>query len=66
MYDLSSSKVDLKLQSTPGSPIIDPHLSPDGNMLAFVRDHELHVFDILYNKEKQLTYGAKGCTLVSC
>ncbi|XP_010671444.1 uncharacterized protein LOC104888243 isoform X1 [Beta vulgaris subsp. vulgaris] len=63
VYDLSSSKVDLKLQSTPGSPIIDPHLSPDGNMLAFVRDHELHVFDILYNKEKQLTYGAKGCTL---
>ncbi|XP_021729103.1 uncharacterized protein LOC110696125 isoform X1 [Chenopodium quinoa] len=63
LYDLSSSKVDLKLQSTPNSPIIDPHLSPDGNMIAFVRGYELHVFDILYNKEKQLTSGAKGSTL---
>ncbi|XP_057525838.1 uncharacterized protein LOC130805190 [Amaranthus tricolor] len=63
LFDLSSSKVYLKLPSTPNSRIIDPHLSPDGNMLAFVRGYELHVFDILYNKEKQLTFGAKGTTL---
>lgn len=62
-YDLSCLKVDLKLESTPTSPIIDPHLSPDGCMLAFVRDYELHVLDLLYKKEKQLTSGAKGSTL---
>ncbi|KAK9665285.1 hypothetical protein RND81_14G102500 [Saponaria officinalis] len=63
LYDLSSSKVDRKLESTSMSPIIDPHLSPDGCMLAFVRNYEVHVLDLLYNKEKQLTFGAKGSTL---
>lgn len=62
-YDLSSSKVTFRLQSQPNSPVIDPHLSPDGCMLAFVRDYELHVLDLLYNKEKQLTSGAKGSVL---
>ncbi|GMH08894.1 hypothetical protein Nepgr_010734 [Nepenthes gracilis] len=64
LQDISSAKPDLKLQSTPCSPIIDPHLSPDGTMLAFVRDYELHVLDILYNEEKQLTFGARGNALI--
>ena len=63
--DLSSSKPELKLPSTPSSPIIDPHLSPDGTMLSYVRDGELQVLDLLYNESKQLTHGASGDSLVS-
>lgn len=62
--DLSSSKPELKLLSTPCSPIIDPHLSPDGTMLAYVRDSELHVLYLMYNESKQLTFGAEGSALV--
>ena len=55
----------LKLASTSLSPIIDPHLSPDGTMLAYVRDHELHVINLSDNEARQLTFGANGNTLVS-
>lgn len=58
--DVSCSKPELKLQSTSCSPIIDPHLSPDGCMLAYVRDNELHVLNLSYGEGKQLTCGAKG------
>ncbi|RXH95209.1 hypothetical protein DVH24_024893 [Malus domestica] len=33
--DLSSSNAELNLPRTSGSPIIDPHLSPDGTMLGY-------------------------------
>lgn len=50
----------LKLPSE--TSIVDPHLSPDGTMLAYVRDHELHALDLLYNRSKRLTSGANGTT----
>ncbi|CAM8965273.1 unnamed protein product [Rhodiola kirilowii] len=56
--DLTSPNPELKLPSSPSSPIIDPRLSPDGTMLAFVRDNELHVHNLLYNETKQLTSDA--------
>lgn len=59
IQDISQSKAELKLSSIPSSPIIDPHLSPDGSMLAYVRDHELHVLNLFTNESKQLTHGAK-------
>ncbi|CAK8567583.1 unnamed protein product [Lathyrus sativus] len=58
-HDISHSKTELKLPSIPTSPTIDPHLSPDGSMLAYVRDFELHVMNLLSNESKQLTHGAK-------
>ncbi|CAN6564784.1 unnamed protein product [Malus baccata var. baccata] len=61
--DLSSSNAELNLPRTSGSPIIDPHLSPDGTMLGYVRDCELHVLNLLYNESIQLTYGARGDVL---
>ncbi|KAK6155582.1 hypothetical protein DH2020_009830 [Rehmannia glutinosa] len=51
-------KPELKLPSVSCSPIIDPHISPDGTMLAYVKDDELHVLNFLYNMSKQLTQGA--------
>ncbi|XP_050237455.1 uncharacterized protein LOC126687117 [Mercurialis annua] len=61
--ELSSSKPELKLSSLPFSPIIDPHLSPDGTLLAYVKDSELHVLNLLCNESKQLTFGAQGSTV---
>ncbi|CAI0541471.1 unnamed protein product [Linum tenue] len=58
--EFSSSKPQLKLPSSPTSPIIDPHLSPDGSILAYVRDSELHVLNLLHNESIQLTSDSKG------
>jgi dipeptidyl-peptidase-4 len=55
----------------PGAPLrpvadnaTDPRLSPDGSMLAFVRDSELQVVDASGGESRQLTFGAasKGVT----
>ncbi|KAK4436220.1 Dipeptidyl aminopeptidase 4 [Sesamum alatum] len=54
----NAAQPELKLSSASCSPIIDPHVSPDGTMLAYVRDNELHVLNLLYNMSKQLTTGA--------
>lgn len=62
--ELSCSKPELKLSSSSCSPVIDPHLSPDGTMIAYVRDYELHVLNLLTNEQRQLTHGANGNTVV--
>jgi dipeptidyl-peptidase-4 len=38
---------------------VDPHLSPDGARLAFVRDGELHVADVAGAGERRLTHDAQ-------
>ncbi|KAI8022619.1 Dipeptidyl aminopeptidase 4 [Camellia lanceoleosa] len=58
-----SLQPELKLISA-SFPIVDPHLSPDGTMLAYVKNYELHVLNLLYNESKQLTFGADGNVLV--
>uniref|UniRef100_A0A1J3JDV6 Dipeptidyl peptidase 8 n=1 Tax=Noccaea caerulescens TaxID=107243 RepID=A0A1J3JDV6_NOCCA len=64
MKDLTSSpNPELILPGTPTSPIIDPRLSPNGLLLAYVRDSELHVLNLLKNQTQQLTTGANGSTL---
>ncbi|KAF8380041.1 hypothetical protein HHK36_027511 [Tetracentron sinense] len=60
LQDLYRSKPELKLRSTSYLPIIDPHLSPDGTMLVYVKDGELHVLNLSYGESKQLTFGACG------
>ncbi|THU49899.1 hypothetical protein C4D60_Mb06t14410 [Musa balbisiana] len=57
--EVCGSEPELKLPSCPGSPITDPHLSPDGSMLASVKDDELHVLSLSQGKPKQLTFGAR-------
>lgn len=61
VQDLSVES-DLKLPSASCSPIIDPHVSPDGTMLSYVKDNELHVLNLnlIDNESKQLTSGANG------
>ncbi|KAK3129793.1 hypothetical protein QOZ80_6BG0484800 [Eleusine coracana subsp. coracana] len=57
--DLCGSEPELKLPSTPSSPIIDPHLSPNGSMIAFVRDDDLYSSDFSDGVIRQLTFGAR-------
>ncbi|CAA7023355.1 unnamed protein product [Microthlaspi erraticum] len=64
MKDLTSSpNPELILPCTPTSPVIDPRLSPNGLLLAYVRDSELHVLNLLKNQTQQLTNGANESTL---
>ena len=39
--------------------VLDPHFSPDGSRVAYVREHDLCVYDLVRNKEKQLTAGGR-------
>lgn len=65
MKDLCSSpNPELIVPSSPASPVIDPRLSPNGLLLAYVKDSELHVLNLLKNQTQQLTNGANGSTLV--
>ncbi|CAO2045522.1 unnamed protein product [Urochloa humidicola] len=57
--DLSGSEPVMKLQSSPASPIIDPLLSPNGSMIAYVKDDELHTLGFSNGETKQLTFGAR-------
>lgn len=54
-----------RVASTPGAPVLDPQLSPDGTMLAYVRGDELHVTPSTSGEAKQLTFGAGGQGKVS-
>ncbi len=40
------------------SPIVDPHFSPDGKKVAYVRDRDLYVLELAGKKETQLTHSA--------
>ena len=61
--DLSGSEPVLMLRSSSTSPIIDPHLSPDGTMIAYVRDDELRCtvcnLGFADGETRQLTFGAR-------
>ena len=48
------------LVSSEAGPIIDPQLSPDGSVVAFVRDAELHVSSVDGGEILQITHGARG------
>ncbi len=47
------------LESDSGFPI-DPQFSPDGRMVAAVRQDEVYVTDIATGEETQITFGAEG------
>jgi dipeptidyl-peptidase-4 len=44
-----------ELQTGPG--VIDPKFSPDGTMIAYVREHDLYAYDLAAGKERRLTTG---------
>ncbi|KAJ1259382.1 hypothetical protein BS78_10G150300 [Paspalum vaginatum] len=53
------SEPELKLKSSPSSPIIDPHLSPCGCMIAFIKDDELYSLEFSDGEIRQLSFGAR-------
>ena len=48
------------LVSSESGPVINPQLSPDGSVVAFVRDAELHVASVDGGEILQITHGARG------
>lgn len=58
LYLLQDGKLTLRLESG-GNAILDPRFSPDGTMVAYVQQNELHILPVAPGKEPhQLTYGA--------
>ncbi|KAL5225401.1 hypothetical protein ABZP36_012040 [Zizania latifolia] len=55
--DLSGTEPVFKLPSSPTSPIVDPHLSPDVSMIAYVRGDDLHTVGIGVVLVKFLRHG---------
>ncbi len=49
-----------KVLATAEGPVLDPSLSPDGTLVAFVRDGELHVAEAVGGRARQVTSGARG------
>jgi dipeptidyl-peptidase-4 len=45
-----------ELQTGPG-PLIDPKYSPDGGRVAYVRDHDVHVYDLATKRDTRVTTG---------
>ncbi|KAJ7292373.1 hypothetical protein O6H91_Y281400 [Diphasiastrum complanatum] len=60
IQDHPAAELRLRIASSPCSPIIDPHLSPDGSSIAFVRDDELYVASISSGDPVQITFGARS------
>ena len=48
------------LVSSGSGSILNPQLSPDGSMVAFVRDAELYVASVDGGETRQITHGARG------
>ena len=48
------------LVSSGSVSILNPQLSPDGSMVAFVRDAELYVASVDGGETRQITHGARG------
>lgn len=59
LQEVAGLKPELKVPCSASSPIIDPHLSPDGTMLAYVMDDELYIQSLLHGVSKLVTPGAK-------
>jgi len=50
---------ELPLPEGSGAPL-DPRLSPDGKQVAYVRDGDLHVLDVVSGQDRCLTHGPEG------
>jgi dipeptidyl-peptidase-4 len=49
-----------QLVASDQGPLLDPQWSPDGSMVAFVRDAELYIVDVAGGAPRQITEGARG------
>jgi dipeptidyl-peptidase-4 len=54
VVERSTGKVT-ELKTGPG--VIDPHFSPDGRQIAYVRDQDVYRIDLATNKEQRVTKG---------
>ncbi|MDY7232057.1 S9 family peptidase [Hyalangium rubrum] len=54
VFERATGKV-LELKTGPG--VIDPHFSPDGKQVAYVRGHDVYRLELATNTEKRVTQG---------
>lgn len=57
VYDLESGKA-LLLDDGEKGPLLDPHFSPDGSFISFVRDGDIRILPPEGGRERRLTTGA--------
>jgi dipeptidyl-peptidase-4 len=58
LFERADGKVR-RLTNTPGDEI-DPHVSPHGRFITFVRDQNLYVMELASGRERALTTGGRG------
>jgi dipeptidyl-peptidase-4 len=58
VYDRASKQVRaLGGQPEGAPPVLDPHFSPDGRQIAYVRANDVYVADVASGRERRLTRG---------
>jgi dipeptidyl-peptidase-4 len=55
VYERAPGKIQ-ELKTSPGT-ILDPRLAPNGNLVSYVLDNDVYVFDLGEMKERRLTTG---------
>jgi dipeptidyl-peptidase-4 len=57
LYAIDRAKGSVReLQTAPGT-LLDPKFAPNGRMIAYVRDHDVYVYNLRTDKERRVTRG---------
>jgi dipeptidyl-peptidase-4 len=57
LYVVGRATGEVRELSTGSGTILDPKFAPDGRSVAYVRDHDLYVYDLAATRERRLTTG---------
>src|SRR5262245_53574246 len=57
LYVVTRADGSVKELATGKGTILDPKFSPDGKLVAYVLDHDVHVYDLAAGKETPVTKG---------
>jgi dipeptidyl-peptidase-4 len=57
LYVVDRARAASRELATGPGPLLDPRFAPDGKSVAYVRDHDVHVFDLEAHKERRVTKG---------
>lgn len=60
LHLLDRTTGEVRELASDGGPPVDPRFSPNGNLVASVRDGDLYVMDVATGSERRLTEGATG------
>ncbi|HEY8388219.1 MAG TPA: DPP IV N-terminal domain-containing protein, partial [Parasegetibacter sp.] len=63
LYLKTADGTEKRLTQTPDDREVNPQLSPDENYVAYTRNNDLYVFDIINNKENRITHDGSDVIL---